>query len=150
MYKTIKTTSDLKKLKNIASDLANDAKKGDLFFLKGELGSGKTTFIRLFINFFLIKNFIEPPKFIKSPTFPIMVSYPLKTFEILHYDLYRLNEKKELLELNIFENISNNITLVEWPEILIKNFKLKNYFLINLRILDDTIREIEIKKIDQN
>ena len=52
MYKTIKTTSDLKKLKNIASDLANDAKKGDLFFLKGELGSGKTTFIRLFINFF--------------------------------------------------------------------------------------------------
>ena len=73
-----------------------------------------------------------------------MINYSLDNFEVLHYDLYRLNNVKELVELNIFENINGNVIIIEWPEIFIKNSQLENYFLIKLKINSSDKREIEI------
>ena len=91
------------------------------------------------------KNFIKKPKLIKSPTFPIMIGYQLVDFEICHFDLYRLANKDELVELDVVENINKNITVIEWPELILKNFKLNNYFIISLSIIDNSERLIEIR-----
>ena len=51
--------------------------------------------------------------------------------KIFHYDFYRLKNVNELRELNIFENIQKNITLIEWPEIILRYKNITNYYLLN-------------------
>ena len=126
MFKLLKTTCDLKQLEAIAKRIVDIIVPGDLLLLKGELGAGKTTFARFFIQSIYKKNFLTIPGPIKSPSFPIMISYPLNNLEILHYDLYRLTNKNELKELNIDENIIKNITLIEWPDMIIRNLLIEN------------------------
>ena len=116
---------------------------GDIIFLYGEIGVGKTSFARFFINYLESKNEIKNSD-VLSPTFNILYDYDIKDTKILHYDLYRLKNKNELIELNIDENIKNNVTLVEWPKMIINNSKFKNYFLIKLKIISYNKRDIEI------
>ena len=73
-----------------------------------------------------------------------MISYDLKEYELYHYDLYRLRKNKELQELDILENFKNNISIVEWPEILVKELEGKNYYSINFSFVDSVTRKIEI------
>ena len=75
----------------------------------------------------LRKNLQKKPNLIRSPSFPIMINYTLKDFEIFHYDLYRINNKNEIIELNIHENVKNNVTLIEWPELIIENIFEKSF-----------------------
>ena len=86
MFKLLQNTFDLIQLNKLAKKLANITKVEDIFFLKGELGVGKTTFSRLFINALFEKNLIQIPKNIQSPTFPVLINYSLPEFEINHYD----------------------------------------------------------------
>lgn len=144
MYNQLKTICNLNQLKIISKKLANITKLGDLFLLKGQLGAGKTSFARFFINEIFSKNLQKKPNLIRSPSFPIMINYTLKDFEIFHYDLYRINNKNEIIELNIHENVKNNVTLIEWPELIIENIFEKNYFLIDLKIIDENKRELKI------
>ena len=88
---------------------------------------------------------IIQPKSIKSPTFPIMISYDLKKYELYHYDFYRLKKYLELNEIGIFENFLNNISIIEWPEILLKQNNLLNYYLINFKIEKINTRKIIIQ-----
>lgn len=137
--------SDLFKLDDFAKKLANLSKVGDIYLLKGDLGSGKTTFARSFINsIFDIKN-LNRPNNIKSPSFPIMINYDLLDYEINHYDLYRLENVNELMEIEIFEEIKKNIFIIEWPEILLENFNLANYYLIEFKIINLKKRLISLK-----
>ena len=147
MFNLPKTKIDLEQLENIAIRLAKINVLGNIYLLNGELGAGKTTFSRFLINSIFDNNIINRPDSIKSPSFPIMINYSLKNFEIFHYDLYRLNNQNELQELNIIENLKENITLVEWPHMIINELKKENYFFINLEILDLNERIIEIKYI---
>lgn len=87
---------------------------------------------------------ILPPNSIKSPTYPIMISYDLIKYEIYHYDLYRLKKYEELEELAIFESFLNNITIIEWPELLLQTKNLQNYILIQFDIENTNYRKIEI------
>ena len=103
MYNLLKIKTDLKQLEVIAKKLAKQSSFSDIYLLNGELGTGKTTFARFFINSIFDNNLIKRPNSIKSPSFPIMINYPLQNFEIFHYDLYRLKNINELQELNIFE-----------------------------------------------
>ena len=119
-------------------------KPSDIVLLQGELGTGKTTFARMLINALCHKMKIVPPTSIKSPTFPIMISYDLKEYELYHYDLYRLKKNKELQELDIFENFRNNISIIEWPEILIKELKEESYYFINFSFVDSGTRKIQM------
>ena len=73
-----------------------------------------------------------------------MINYSLKNFEVFHYDLYRLKNKNEIQELNIIENLKENITLIEWPQMIINSSQINNYFFINLKIIAPNERIIEI------
>ena len=143
MHKLSNQILDLYELEKLASNLCKDISIGDIYLFKGELGAGKTTFVRLLINnLYVLNNLPEPPS-INSPTFPILITYDLNSSQIYHYDLYRIKNLKELEELDFFENLNNNITFIEWPEILI-SLPLKKYYLINLDIVSETKRKINI------
>ena len=144
MFNLLKTKTDLKQLAIIAKTLARKSILGDIYLLSGELGAGKTTFIRFFINSIFDLNMIKKPNSIKSPSFPILINYPIKNFEVFHYDLYRLKNENEIQELNVIENLEENITLIEWPQMIINNLQIDNYFLINLDIVNSSERIIKI------
>ena len=135
---------DLREIENLATNLCKDISIGDIYLFQGELGAGKTTFIRLLINNLLVLNNLPKPSSITSPTFPILITYELNSSQIYHYDLYRVKNLKELDELDFFENLNNNITFVEWPEMLI-NLPLNiKHYLINLDMISETRRKINI------
>ncbi len=131
---------DLEGLKKFCEDVSLYLKKGDIICLSGDLGSGKTTFSRNLIKSIYKNQNKEPPSIIKSPSFPILLTYELNNFEIYHYDLYRVSKNIELIHLNIFEELNNSITLVEWPEILLGSLQKYNYFSIHFDILDENKR----------
>ena len=116
--------SEEENTKSIGKIFSNKIKVGDILYFKGEIGVGKTTFIKYLINF-LQKKYNQSIIEVPSPTFNILNEYHLESLIIKHYDLYRINDEKELNSLGIFEDISKQITLIEWPEI-IKNYKINN------------------------
>jgi len=90
---------------------------GDIIFLYGEIGVGKTSFVRFLINYLESKNEIKNSD-VLSPTFNILYDYDIKNTKILHYDLYRLKNYKDISQLGIFETPNNDIKIVEWPELI--------------------------------
>ena len=113
-----------KDTKSVAEKFSKLIKKGDFIILSGNLGVGKTTFIKYIINC-LQKANKQKISEVASPTFAITNEYKIKKTLIKHYDLYRIKNKKELTNLGIQENLKDQITFVEWPEIL-KKIKIKN------------------------
>ena len=136
-------TLDLTGLELFCEDVSLRVKVGDIICLFGELGSGKTTFARNLINSIYKRNELEKPLFIKSPSFPILLTYQVNNFEIYHYDLYRIQKSSELSEINIFEQLHNTITLIEWPEIILDSLKDYNFYSINLTIANKDQRNIK-------
>ena len=118
--------SDEKKTKLIAEIFSKNIKSGDTLLFSGELGVGKTTFIKYLINSLQLI-FNQSITEIPSPTFNLVNEYQLEKLIIKHYDFYRINDEKELDNLGIFENNIGQIILIEWPKI-IKHYKLKNIF----------------------
>ena len=90
---------------------------GDIIFLYGEIGVGKTTFVRFFINSIESKNKIKNSE-VLSPTFNIVYDYDVGNLKILHYDLYRLKNYKDISQLGMFETSNDSIKIVEWPELI--------------------------------
>ena len=142
--------SDLLKLKSFANKLAVNIQLGDKYLLSGDLGVGKTTFSRFFINALYFRSKTNKPLNIKSPSYPILINYPLLGYEIYHYDLYRLKSKNELDELGFLENSRKNITIIEWPEIILNNFNLSNYHLINFKFINENKRNITHQYFESN
>ena len=102
--------SDVAATENLAKKLSSVAVPRDVFLLSGTLGIGKSVFARAFIQS-LIK-----VKEVPSPTFTLVQTYETPSFDIYHFDLYRLKSAEEIWELNIEEAFSNAVSLVEWPE----------------------------------
>ena len=136
---------DISKIESLATNFSKKIKVGDVLLLKGELGVGKTTFSRFIINNLFDLNNLSKPEIVNSPTFPILLTYNLGNHEIYHYDFYRVNNIKDLKELDFFENLNNSITLVEWPEILIDLPFNKRHYLVNLHLHSTSERVINIK-----
>ena len=136
---------DLKFLNNFSQDLAKKTQIGDIFFLSGELGVGKTTFARFFINSLFDKENLNRPNNIKSPSFPIMINYSLVKYEIHHYDLYRLKNKRELKDIGFFEDFKNNLSIIEWPNLIIENYSIVNYYEIKFFFIDENKRLLTVK-----
>ena len=144
MQKLSNQILDLRELEKLSTNLCKDISVGDIYLFQGELGAGKTTLVKLLINNLYLLNNLSKPASIASPTFPILITYDLNSSQIYHYDLYRIKNLKELEELDFFENLNNNITFIEWPEMLISFPLNKKYYLINLDIISETKRKINI------
>ena len=110
--------------KELAENFANYLKGGEIIFLYGEMGVGKTTFIRYLINQ-LQKNQNLQLTEVTSPTFNLLNEYQVKNLVIKHYDLYRLKDKSEITNLDLFENNKDSIILIEWPQLINKERLIK-------------------------
>ena len=121
--------SSEKKLEEFAKKLAQNTKTGKIFFLYGEMGVGKTTFVKYFINKIQLR-LNEKITEVTSPTFNIMNEYILGDLTVKHYDLYRLKSDEELKDLNLFDNNNKEILFIEWPELIQQkpNGMIKLYF----------------------
>ena len=100
---------------SIAKKISLNVNKGDVLFFFGEIGVGKTTFIRYLINNIQKKNRLKLTE-VTSPTFNLLNEYKVKDFLIEHYDLFRLKNINDTKNIGLLENSKNVLTLVEWPE----------------------------------
>ena len=116
---------DILALSKIGTIFAEHTKSGDLVLLSGKVGAGKTEFARQIRKSKAIQDNLDL-KDNSSPTFSLIQTYDFKCCKISHIDLYRVNSEDELFELGIPDIFDNQITLLEWPEILeIKNLCTK-------------------------
>ena len=111
------------KTAEIAKKFSKIIKKGDIVLFHGEIGVGKTTFIRHLINHLQVNNHLKRTE-VTSPTFNLVNEYDVGIFVIQHYDLYRLKNSEETKNIGLFENQKEILTLIEWPEKI--NNKINN------------------------
>ncbi len=132
-------TKSEKETKNLAAKLAKEL-KGRIIALSGELGAGKTTFVQGFAKGLGIKEKIISPTYILIRQHQI----PNSTKNLFHIDLYRLEEKSDILSLGLEEifSDSNNIVVIEWAEKL--ETLPKNAFKIKIHKIAKDKRRIEI------
>jgi tRNA threonylcarbamoyladenosine biosynthesis protein TsaE len=109
--------SSLQDTQNLSEKISRIVKSGDIIFLYGEIGVGKTTFVRFFINHLEVENGIKKSD-ILSPTFNIAYDYDIGKIKVYHYDLFRLKNYKDILELGMFETSKDHIKIIEWPELI--------------------------------
>ena len=107
----------LEHLNSLSHKVADQLIKNDCIFLIGEIGVGKTTFTRYLINYLQEKNG-EKVTEVLSPTFNLLYEYDLKNLKIMHYDLYRIRDEKELKQLGIFFDKQDTIKIIEWPQLI--------------------------------
>ena len=129
--------SSEKKTQELAYKFLKKLKPGDKVFLYGEIGVGKITFIKYLINCFQKDNKLKITE-VTSPTFGLLHEYEINQININHYDLFRLKSEKEIKDLNLFENNSNIITLIEWPELI--EIKPKNLIELNFKYEDNYLK----------
>ena len=133
----------LEHLNSLSQKVADKLDKNDCIFLIGEIGVGKTTFTRYLINHLQEKNG-EKITEVLSPTFNLLYEYDLKTIKIMHYDLYRIRDEKELKHLGIFLDKKDTIKIIEWPHLI--NIPLTDKLEIHLDYVENE-KEREIKFI---
>ena len=105
--------------RELARELSNYLKGSEIIFLYGEMGVGKTTFVKYLINQFQVKKNLLTTE-VTSPTFNLLNEYEIDDLIIKHYDLFRLKDKSEIKNLDLFENNKSIITLIEWPQLINK------------------------------
>ena len=101
----------LEHLNSLSKKVADQLVKNDCIFLIGEIGVGKTTFTRYLINYLQEKNG-EKMTEVLSPTFNLLYEYDLNNIKIMHYDLYRIEDKSELKHLGIFSDNQEAIKII--------------------------------------
>ena len=101
----------------ISKKISDNLSKKDCIFLIGEIGVGKTTFTRNLINNLQKDNNVETTE-VLSPTFNLLYEYDIKDLKIMHYDLYRIKDSKELNQLGIFSDDFDTVKIIEWPDLI--------------------------------
>ena len=104
-------------LNKISEIILKKLDKKDCLFLIGEIGVGKTTLTRYLINNLQKKKGLSQTE-VLSPTFNLLYEYEISDFKIMHYDLYRIKETKELKHLGIFSEELEAVKIVEWPDLI--------------------------------
>jgi len=148
------TSKSYTQTKLLGKLVSSHLKVGDLVFLNGDLGAGKTKLVEG------ISEGLESPQTTKSPTFVLIHEYESK-IKIYHCDLYRVKNEHEVIDLNIDEKLENGIVIIEWPEIsksilpspsiemYLSHSDIENYRKIiinNYKDKDMQMLEIEINK----
>ena len=132
---------NLSQIDSLSKKILSFLSKSDCIFLFGELGSGKTTFVRSLIHQLQEKNKIKKTE-VTSPTYNLLNEYEIQNLKIMHYDLYRLKNDKEINQLGIFQEDEKVISIIEWPEKIAK--RIKDRLEITFYYQDD----VESRKID--
>ena len=104
----------------ISIEIGKNITSLECIFLFGEIGTGKTSFARNLINFLQKEKKINPTE-VPSPTFNLLYEYEIKNFKVMHYDLYRLKNQREIEQLGIFSEKDKTIKIIEWPELIQNN-----------------------------
>jgi tRNA threonylcarbamoyladenosine biosynthesis protein TsaE len=133
-----------KSTRELAEKLTSYFKGGEYIFLYGEMGVGKTTFVKYFINKFQTNERLKLSE-VTSPTFNLLNEYETNNFTIKHYDLFRIKSILEIKDLDIFEKNEKTITLVEWPQLLENSNKMKSVDLIFFYENELKNRSVQIK-----
>ena len=131
--------SSEKKTEELAEKISKKLNLGHVVFFVGEMGVGKTTFIRYLINNFQKQNGLKITE-VTSPTFNLLNEYQIKQIKINHYDLFRINSLDEIHNLGLFDDITNAITLIEWPQKI--KPKPKNLIELNFEYENDYKKRI--------
>ena len=112
----------------------------DIILITGQVGTGKTTLIKEYCKLIGVKEIVN------SPTYTLINEYQNKSGKIVHMDLYRVEDIKEINELGLFEYLDKNIVIIEWPEIILKMIDVK-YSLINITFINEKERKLSIKNL---
>jgi len=145
-----KSSSQTKKLGELlAKKLLKEKKqkRAKILGLEGDLGGGKTTFLKGFAKGLGIKEKITSPTFVIMKKFRISTkTYHLKPKTFIHIDCYRINKSKEILALGFKEIIFNsqNIVAIEWAD-RIRGILPKNLIWIKFQFLSKNQRKIIIR-----
>ena len=107
----------LEQLNSFSEKVADRLEGKDCIFLTGEIGVGKTTFTRFLINYLQKKEGLNTTE-VLSTTFNLLYEYDFKKYKIMHYDLYRLKNEKEVNNLHIFQENEDAIKIIEWPSLI--------------------------------
>ena len=130
--------------KELAKEFTKYLEGGEFVFLYGEMGVGKTTFVKYFINEYQKINNLTQTE-ITSPTFSLLNEYQLKDIRIKHYDLFRINREEDINNLDIFEKDNKLITLIEWPQLIADKQDIK-FITLTFNYLNDlNDRTVDIK-----
>jgi tRNA threonylcarbamoyladenosine biosynthesis protein TsaE len=122
----------------LGEKIAQFAKKNEIICLKGDLGTGKTTLARSFIQYLTNSNKVL------SPTFPMLLTYEYANNIIWHYDMYRLKKPEDVWNLNLEDALNNGIIIIEWPEIIEYLLPEKRIEIV-MKDLNNNARSAEIK-----
>ena len=129
-------------LRLISNKIAEKVSEKDCIFLIGEIGVGKTTFTRNFINHLQKQKGVKETE-VLSPTFNLLYEYDIKNLKVMHYDLYRIKNSKDLDQLGIFKENLSSIKIFEWPELIETN--LENRLELHLKYSNnENERELNI------
>ncbi len=130
--------------KELAKKFTKYLKGGEFIFLYGDMGVGKTTFVKYFINEYQKINNLTQTE-VTSPTFSLLNEYQVKDIRIKHYDLFRINRKEDINNLDIFEKDNKLITLIEWPQLIADKQDIKFISLTFNYLNDLNDRSVDIK-----
>ena len=141
-YQSMKYT--LSELTILINKISNKLKIGNVIYLKGDLGSGKTTIAKILIQK-LFKKYKKKKPIVTSPTFNIVQYYLVnKQMIIAHYDLYRLRKSSDINNIGLYDLEDKMISIIEWPELIKK--KNKNRIEIKLGYTKkDNERNVSVK-----
>ena len=134
----------LEHLKFLSIEVGKKVSRSDCLLLSGEIGVGKTTFSRYLINFLQKEEGVKSTE-VLSPTFNLLYEYELKKLQIMHYDLYRLKDEREVEQLGIFKESNQTVKIIEWPE-LVKDNIIDKLELNFSHTEKENERNLEIKK----
>jgi len=134
------------KTEELAIKISKKINPGDIIFLYGEMGVGKTTFVKYLIQAFQKMHKLKKTE-VTSPTFNLSNEYQIGKIKINHCDLFRLKSNEDVKNLDLFKDKQNVITLIEWPEIIAE--KPENFIEFNFGYEDNfEKRFVHIKGLD--
>ena len=141
MFEVTSTATTISDLPSIAQKLITFAENSRIFLFHGDMGAGKTTFIKALCA----ELGVNSP--VSSPTFAIVNEYAVATSRIYHFDFYRLKNQTEALDMGCEEYFySGDYCFIEWPD-KIPDMLPPDYINVSISVLNDTSREISFEKI---